>query len=119
MTSGVAEHRATAALLDEITGLHPRRTFLSSGSVRRLAKLNDLAGGRLGAVPQARRLDFILSSALSVDTSETERVLGLAFRPLRETVSDAIRWWAANGTIKPDLAGRLGASPIPSTRSAV
>jgi hypothetical protein len=61
----------------------------------------------LGDIPEAERLDFLLGSALSVDTSATERELGLQFRPFRESAADAIRWWAANGTIDPKLAGRL------------
>ena len=111
-TSGVALHRDTAALIDEITGLHPRRMFASPSMIRRLARLNDLAGGRLGSLPKASRLDFLLRSARSVDVSRSEHELGLAFRPLRETLADTIRWWAANGTIAPKVAGRL-AAPAP------
>jgi nucleoside-diphosphate-sugar epimerase len=114
LTSGVATHRDTAALLDEVTGCRPRRFFTSDSTTRRLARLNDLAGGRLGALPESGSLDFMLSSARSVDVSRSERALGLAYRPLRETVADAVRWWAANGTIPAKAAGRLAIAAGPA-----
>lgn len=117
LTSGVETYRDTAALLDEVTGRRPRRFFVSASTTRRLARLNDLAGGRLGALPESGSLDFMLSSARSVDASRSERVLGLAYRPLRETVADTIRWWAANGTIPAKAAGRLATSASPATGS--
>jgi nucleoside-diphosphate-sugar epimerase len=117
MTSGVSTHRATAALIDEITGLRPRRIFLSPSMIRRLARLNDIAGGRLGPLPQADRLDFLLGSARSVDTARSQEELGLAYRPLRETVADTIRWWAANGTIPARIAGRLATATVPAAGS--
>jgi len=110
LTSGVASHRETAALMDELTGRAPRRIFMSPSMVRGAARFNDLAAGRLAPLPKSGQLDFMLSSARWVDVSHTERALGLTFRPLRETLADTIRWWAANGTIPPKVAGRLAPS---------
>ena len=117
LTSGVSPYRATAALLDDVTGRHPRRMFLGPAWIRRLARLNDLAGGRLGPLPEADRLDFVLDNAMTVDTTRSERELGLVYRPLRETISDTIRWWATNGVISAGAAGRL-ASGLSTTAGA-
>jgi dihydroflavonol-4-reductase len=111
LTSGVPTHRALAALVDELTGRHPRRMFLGAGWIRRLARLNDLAGGHLGPLPEADRLDFLLDNAKAVDTTRSERELGLGYRSLRETVADTIRWWATNGVIGAGSAGRLASGP--------
>lgn len=40
-----------------------------------------------------------------------ERDLGIRYRDLDETLSDAIAWWARAGTISPDLAGLLAPAP--------
>src|SRR3954453_6784240 len=69
---------------------------------------NDLAGGRLANLPDAGRLDFVLTSARSVDATRSREVLGLTYRPLEETFADTIRWWASHGVIDAGLAGRLG-----------
>lgn len=110
LTSGVVAHREAAALLDEATRRRPRRFFLTPAMIRRMARLNDLAGGRLGQMPDSGRLDFMLDGPRSVDTTRSTAELGLAYRPLRETLSDTIRWWAANGVIDAGLAGRLAAA---------
>jgi nucleoside-diphosphate-sugar epimerase len=107
LTSGVAVHRQTAALLDEITGRRPRRLFLPAPAIRAMARLNDVAGGRLGPLPESGRLDFLLDSARTVDTTRSTAELGLIYRPFRETLADTIRWWAANGVIDAAVAGRL------------
>ena len=107
LTSGVVRHRDAAGLLDEITGRHPRRQFLGPAVIRRLARINDLVGGRASPLPAADSLDFILDNAASVDTRRAETELGLGFRPLRETLSDAIRWWAEHDSIDRALAGKL------------
>jgi nucleoside-diphosphate-sugar epimerase len=111
LTSGVVRHRDLGALLDELTGRHPRRFFVGPAAVRRLARINDLAGGRLVPLPDSGSINWILDNAASVDTTRATRDLGLSFRPIRETVTDTIRWWAEHGTIDRALAGRLAAAP--------
>ena len=112
LTSGVVGHREVAALIDELTGLRRRRTFLGPGAVRALARVNDLAGGRLGPLPDRASIDWLLDNAEQVDTTRATRDLGLAFRPLRETLADTIRWWAEHDSIDRRLAGKLAPKPV-------
>lgn len=112
LTSGVVRHRDIATVMDELTGLHPRRYYLGPSAVRRFGRLNDLAGGRLSPLPATGSIDWLLDNAAEVDTTRATRDLGLTFRPLRETLGDTIRWWAEHGAIDRGLAGRLaGATP--------
>ena len=112
LTSGVVGHRDMAALIDELTGLRRRRQFLGPGAVRAFARINDLAGGRLGPLPDRGSIEWILDNAEQVDTTRATRDLGLAFRPLRETVADTIRWWAEHDSIDRKLAGKLAPKPV-------
>jgi nucleoside-diphosphate-sugar epimerase len=89
-----------------------RRTFLGAGTVRLMARVNDFVGGRLSPLPKSDSLDFILDNAAEVDTSRATRQLGLAFRPLRETLADTIRWWAEHDSIDRALAGKLAPRPV-------
>ena len=110
LTSGVARHRDVGALIDEITGRHPRRYFLGATAVRGFARLNDIAGGRVSPLPRSDSIDWLLDNAAVVDTSRATRDLGLSFRPLRESLADTIRWWAEHAAIDRELAGRLAGS---------
>jgi nucleoside-diphosphate-sugar epimerase len=112
LTSGVVGHRDVARLIDELTGLRHRRTFMGSGTVRAFARINDLTGGRLGAVRDRGSVEWIFENAKDVDTTRATRDLGLTFRPLRETVADTIRWWAEHDTIDRRLAGKLAPKPV-------
>ena len=82
-------------------------------TARAFAKVNDLFGGRLEPAA-GRRLRSTGSSTMprQVDTSRTHADLGLEFRPLRETVADAIRWWAEHDLIDRRLAGKLAPKPV-------
>jgi dihydroflavonol-4-reductase len=112
LTSGVVRHRDLAVLIDEVTGLHRRRTFLGESTIRLFARLNDLAGGRLSPLPDSGSLEWLLGNAAAVDTTRATRDLGLSFRPIRETLSDAIRWWAEHDSIDRRLAGKLAPKPV-------
>lgn len=107
LTSGVASHRDVAALLDELTGRKVSRYFLGAGAIRAVARANDLFGGKLGPLPRADSLDFLLDSAPAVDTTRATKDLGLSFRPLRLTLADTVRWWAEHDSIDRRLAGKL------------
>jgi dihydroflavonol-4-reductase len=107
LTSGVVRHRDGAALLDDLTGRTVSRRFLSAATVRRVARVNDLVGGRLSPIPASNAIDWLLGNAEAVDTTKTQAELGMTFRPLRETFADAIRWWAEHDMVDRDLAGRL------------
>jgi nucleoside-diphosphate-sugar epimerase len=112
LTSGVVSHREAGRLLDELTGREVSRRFLGATTIRRLATVNDWFGGRLGPLPASSSLDWLLDNAASVDTSRTERELGMSFRPLRQTFTDTIRWWAEHDAIDRELAGRLAPKPV-------
>ncbi len=112
LTSGVATHREVAALLDELTGLHPARRFLSPGMVRAFARANDLFGGRLSPLPARSSIDWLLDNAAAVDTSRTRADLGLEFRPLRETLADTVRWWAEHDLVDRQRAGKLAPKAV-------
>jgi nucleoside-diphosphate-sugar epimerase len=111
LTAGVVRLRDAARLLDELTGRSVSRRFLGASTVRRLARVNDLFGGRLGPLPAVASIDWILDNADAVDTSRTEAELGMGFRPLRETLADSIRWWAEHDLIDRELAGKLAPKP--------
>jgi dihydroflavonol-4-reductase len=112
LTSGVVPHRALGAIIDEVTGLDRKRRFLGASAARTFARLNDLAGGRLAPLPDSNSIDWLLDNAEAVDTTRATRDLGLSFRPLRETVTDAIRWWAEHDSVDRRLAGKLAPKPV-------
>ena len=112
LTSGVVRHREIAATLDELTGRTVSRRFLGAGAVRRFAKVNDLFGGRLSALPASSSIDWLLDNAQTVDTSRTRSELGLEFRAVRETLADAVRWWAEHDMVDRELAGRLAPKAV-------
>ena len=107
LTSGVVGHRDLAPIIDELTGRRPARQFLGAAMTRRFAKVNDLFGGRLSPLPASDLIDWLLDNSAEVDTSRTRADLGLEFRPIRETLADAIRWWAEHDMIDRELAGTL------------
>ncbi len=112
LTSGVVPHRQVAAMIDELTGNHPKRRFIGAAGVRRAARLNDLFGGRLSPLPASKSINWMLDNAAAVDTTRTTRDLGIEFIPLRRTLGDTIRWWAEQGMIDRRLAGRLAPKPV-------
>jgi len=111
LTSGVVSHREIASMLDELTGRTVSRRFLGAAAVRRLARINDLLGGRLSALPASSSIDWLLDNATAVDTTRTRSELGLEFRPIRDTLADAIRWWAEHDMVDRKQAGRLAPRP--------
>ena len=107
LTSGVTSHRDVAKTLDELTGRTVNRRFLSPGTVRFSAKVNDVFGGKLSPLPASGSIDWILENAQAVETSRTRADLPIAFRPLRDTLADTIRWWAEHDMVDRELAGKL------------
>ena len=112
LTSGVARHRDVATLLDGLTGRRVRRQFLGAGTVRFFARVNDLFGGRISPLPASGSIDWILDNAAAVDTSRTRSDLGMEFTPLRDTLTDTIRWWAEHDMVDRELAGKLAPKPV-------
>lgn len=116
VTGSVITYRDLAARIDALTGRRVRRFYVPPAAMRAIARLNDLAGGHLVDVVPAGSLDYVLGNARVVDTSRTTGELGIAFRPLDETLADTIRWWAEHGVLEPKLAGALAADPASTTR---
>jgi nucleoside-diphosphate-sugar epimerase len=112
LTSGVEGHRRLAGVMDELTGRSPRRMFFSAATTRGVARLNDVFGGRLSPLPDSGSIDWLLENAASVDTTCATRDLGLAFRPIRQTLADTIRWWAEHDAIDRRLAGKLAPKAV-------
>jgi nucleoside-diphosphate-sugar epimerase len=112
LTSGVVSHRDAARMVDELTGRQVTRRFLSPSVVRWFARVNDLFGGRLSPLPAASSLDWILENAAAIDTSRTQADLGIQFRPFRDTLADAIRWWAEHDLVGREQAGKLAPKPV-------
>lgn len=113
IAQGVHTYRELAGRIDALTGRHVRRTFMPPRLLRAFARLNDLAGGHLADLVASGSLDYLLGNARVVDTSRATTELGIAFRPIDETLADAVRWWVDHRVIDPKLAGRLapGAPP--------
>ena len=112
LTSGSVRLRDLAVIIDEATGLTRQRRFIGASIVRAVARVNDITGGRLSPLPDRNSLDWTLGNAETVDTTRATRDLGLSFRPIRETVTDAIRWWAEHDSIDRRLAGKLAPKPV-------
>jgi dihydroflavonol-4-reductase len=100
-------YRDIASRLDLLTGRHPRRTWIPAGVLRPVARINDALGGRLADIPMAPALEYVLTCPPAIDGSRATRDLGLEYRPLDETLADAVRWWVADGKIAKPVAGRL------------
>lgn len=112
LTSGVVAHRELGPMIDELTGRKPGRRFLGAVAARRLALVNDLFAGRLSPLPARDSLDWILDNAAAVDTTRTRADLGLEFRPIRQTLADAIRWWAEHDLVDREQAGMLAPKAV-------
>ncbi|HEX7474159.1 MAG TPA: NAD-dependent epimerase/dehydratase family protein [Candidatus Limnocylindrales bacterium] len=106
-TGAVVRYRDLAARIDTLTGRRVRRFFMPPRAMRGIARLNDLAGGHLVDLVPSGSLDYLLGNARVVDTSRTTGELGIAFRPIEETLVDMIRWWADHAVIEAKLAGAL------------
>jgi dihydroflavonol-4-reductase len=108
-SAGYFPFREMAAIIDEATGRRPRRLWVSARLIRLGAAANDLFGGRIMPyVPPRDSLDFVLTAG-PMDGSSGAEVLGRPYRPMSETVSDALRWWADHGVVPRRSIGRLGA----------
>jgi hypothetical protein len=58
-------------------------------------------------VPLSHEASVYATQWVKMDSSKAERDLGLTFRPVDESLADAIRWLLEAGHISARLAGRL------------
>lgn len=107
VTGSVVTYRDLAKRIDALTGRRVRRFFVPPPAMRAIARLNDLGGGRLVDLVPSGSLDYLLGNARVVDTSRTTTELGIMFRPIDDTLTDTIRWWAEHAVIDAKLAGSL------------
>jgi nucleoside-diphosphate-sugar epimerase len=106
VSSSSMRYKSLAPLLDSLTGVRHRRLFAPRDFLRIMARLNDRVGGRIIKGPTAGALEYVLT-APPIDGSSGEALIGRPYRPLEETLTDSIRWWAANGVIDEKMAGKL------------
>jgi nucleoside-diphosphate-sugar epimerase len=107
LTRGTESYRELAARLARLTDQSVRPSFPPKPVIRLLARANDGVRGRLFPWPVAAQLEYVMRCPALIDGSRAESTLGLTYRDLDESITDAIRWWAANGVLEPRLAGRL------------
>lgn len=95
-------------ILREGTGHRLPSLMLPAAMVEPLTRLADLLTRHL-RLPRVTTGEGTWAVGLChrADDSETRRDLGLAPRPVRETVWDTICWLATAGRITPKMAGRL------------
>ncbi|MBA2254987.1 MAG: NAD-dependent epimerase/dehydratase family protein [Chloroflexi bacterium] len=114
---GTRRMRTIARIADSVTGRRRRRVVLPAPVVRFVARLNDLAGGRIapGAPPPAS-LEYQLTLG-PTDGSSGRTVLGHPYRELSETLRDGFAWWVAQGLLDARTAGR--AVPAETARAPI
>ncbi len=109
-----------ADLVEEIVGRRVRRLPAPGLALRTVGRLVDLLQRLAPAFdyPLTHEAALIITDFVPCDSSRTVEELGIEFRPLRETLSDAVRWLLATGEIPPELAPRLvaGESPLSDSR---
>lgn len=104
--------RSVCRSLDAVTGERSRRFFMPRRLVAAVARLNDLAGGRLDArVPPRASLEYLLRTRGAIDGSSGLPALGLSYRPFAATVADSLDWWARHGMLDASLARTASAGP--------
>jgi nucleoside-diphosphate-sugar epimerase len=96
--------------LDRLTGRGRFRIFPPPPVILAGATLNERVGAPRRDVPPPGRLQVMMHVPPTIDGSRAERDLGIRYRPLDETLADAIRWWVAKGLLHPRTAGRLASA---------
>lgn len=105
VTAETLSFRSVCRTLDRVTGERSRRVFMPRRMIAAVARLNDLAGGRLDArVPPRASLEYLFNTRGTIDGSSGLPALGLRYRPFQTTVADAMDWWARNGMLDSSLA---------------
>nr|MBA2279771.1 epimerase [Acidimicrobiia bacterium] len=103
--------RAFGALCDELTGVRARKVPLPRPVILGFGSALDLVRRvRPVGYPLTRDAAEIMVTMVPTDDRPTLDALGIALRPVRETVEDALRWLAAAGHLSAGHAGRLAPS---------
>jgi nucleoside-diphosphate-sugar epimerase len=110
IVSGTVESLSgIARRLDGLTGRRRFRLFPPARVMLGMAALNDRLGAPMRDVPPPENLQIIVRFPQEADGSRAQHELGIRYRPLDETLADAIRWWVAKGMLDRRTAGRLAA----------
>jgi hypothetical protein len=96
-----------ASRLDALTGRRRWRTFPPAGLLTGIAALNERLGAPMRDMPPPQNVQVMVNFPPAIDGSRAERELEIAYRPLDDTLADAIRWWVAKGMLDRRTAGRL------------
>lgn len=103
--------RELAGVLESLTGTRILKLPVSGAFMRFAGGLADrLARFLPEDFPITREGLTYATNWVTMDNSRVERELGLAFRPVEETLADSIRWLVAEGHLTPAQAGRLAGS---------
>lgn len=97
-----------ADLTDRLTGVRCRRMVVPGPVLLGI-------GWALDQAKKVKRFDYPLTldaaefmvRMVPTDDQPTLDALGMTYRPIDETVADALRWLAATGQLRPKAAGRL------------
>ncbi|OJH41330.1 SDR family oxidoreductase [Cystobacter ferrugineus] len=105
------------AVLSSVTGLPAPERQVPDVLLGTLALLNE-TWARLSGRPvlvswQGFRTLRRERTNTAFDSSKAERLLGIRFRPLEETFTDAVEWFATNGYVDRARLPRAVASPVP------
>ena len=81
---------------------------VTGGAMRLLGRAVDLVQPVLNLdVPLSHEASVYATQWVKMDSSKAEHDLGLTFRPVEESLADAIRWLHEAGHISGRLAGKL------------
>lgn len=95
-------------LTDEILGVRARRVPFPKPVLYGIASLLDLVRKvRPVAYPLTRDAAEIMVTMVRTDDAPSLASVGVALRPVEETLTDALRWLAAEGHLSPKHAGRF------------
>ena len=94
--------------LQKLTGRYLPPVLVAGSAMRMLGRAIDAVQPVINLeVPLSHEASVYATQWVKMDSSKAERDLGLAFRPVDESLADAIRWLLEAGHISARLAGRL------------
>lgn len=103
-----APFRAAIALVGEVTGRNLWSMPVPHAAALATGRAADWARRRFGLeLPLSAEPIWLVANGAPTDASKARTELGIRFRPLRDTVSDTIRWLADAGHVTPRQAGKL------------
>lgn len=99
---------AVGEAIQKLTGRRLFPLLMPGVTARTLGRVFDAVQPLLNSeLPLSHEATVYATQWVPMDSSKAERDLGLAFRPVEESLTDAIRWLQSAGHIDGRLAGRL------------